>query len=61
MVTAAMKVKDAYWVIVTIFLNSMYVSFKDGMGMEVGGGFRMGNICKSKADSCVWQKTTTIL
>ena len=56
MVTAAMKLKDAYRVIVTIFLNSIYASFKDGMGMEVGGGFRMGNTCKSMADSCVWQK-----
>ena len=25
---------------------------KDGMGREVGGGFRMGNTCKSMADSC---------
>ena len=25
---------------------------RDGMGREVGGGFRMGNICKPMADSC---------
>ena len=24
---------------------------RDGMGMEVGGGLRMGNTCKSMADS----------
>ena len=29
----------------------------DGMGREVGGGFRMANICTPVADSCqVWQK-----
>ena len=29
---------------------------------EVGGGIRMGNICKSMADSCqCMTKTTTIL
>ena len=35
---------------------------RDGMGKEVGGGFRMGNTCKSMADSfqCM-TKTTTIL
>ena len=34
---------------------------RDGMGREVGGGFRMGNTCKSMADSgqCM-AKTTTI-
>ena len=25
---------------------------KDGMGREVGGGFRMGNTCTPMADSC---------
>ena len=25
---------------------------RDGMGREVGWGFRMGNTCKSMADSC---------
>ena len=25
---------------------------RDGMGRGVGGGFRMGNTCKSIADSC---------
>ena len=34
----------------------------DGMGREVGGGIRMGNTCKSMADSCqCMAKTTTIL
>ena len=35
---------------------------RDGMGREVGEGFRMGNTCKSMADSyqCM-TKTTTIL
>ena len=32
------------------------------MGREVGGEFRMGNTCKSMADSCqCMAKTTTIL
>ena len=35
---------------------------RDGMGREVGGGLRMGNTCKSMADSCqCMAKTTTIL
>ena len=35
---------------------------RDGMEREAGGGFRMGNICKSMADSCqCMAKTTTIL
>ena len=35
---------------------------KDGMEREVGGGIRMGNTCKSMADSCqLMAKTTTIL
>ena len=35
---------------------------RDGMGKEVGEGFRMGNSCKSMADSChCMAKTTTIL
>ena len=25
---------------------------RHGMGMEVGGGFRMGNMCMPMADSC---------
>ena len=25
---------------------------RDGMGREVGGGFRMGNTCTPVADSC---------
>ena len=35
---------------------------RDGMGREVGGGFRMGNTGESMADSCqCMAKTTTIL
>ena len=35
---------------------------RDGMGREVGGGIRMGNTCKSMADSCqCMAKPTTIL
>ena len=25
---------------------------RDGMGREIGGGFRMGNTCAAVADSC---------
>ena len=35
---------------------------RDGMGREVEGGSRMGNTCKSMADSCqCMTKTTTTL
>ena len=35
---------------------------RDGMEREVGGGIRMGNTCKSMADSCQsMAKITTIL
>ena len=35
---------------------------RDGKQREVGGGFRMGNTCKSMADSCqCMAKNTTIL
>ena len=35
---------------------------RDGMEREAGGGIRMGNTCKSMADSCqCMTKTTTIL
>ena len=35
---------------------------RDGMRREVGGGIRMGNTCKSMADSCqCMAKTTTLL
>ena len=45
------------------FLYSPTLTFqRDGMGREVGVGFRMGNACKSMADSCqCMAKTTTIL
>ena len=35
---------------------------RDGMGKEMGGGFRIGNTCIPMADSCeCMAKTTTIL
>ena len=36
---------------------------RDGMGREVGGGFRMGNTCKSMVDSyqCMAKTTTNIV
>ena len=34
---------------------------RDGMGREVGGGFRMGNTCKSMADSCQCMAKITII
>ena len=38
------------------------MTLRDGMGKEVGGGFRMGNMCTPMADSCqCMAKTTTIL
>ena len=38
------------------------ISLRDVMGREVGGGFRMGDICTPMADSCqCMAKTTRIL
>ena len=38
------------------------VTLRDGMGMDVGGGFRMGNTCILMADSCeCMAKTAAIL
>ena len=40
------------------------MTLKDGMGREVGGGFRMGDTCTSMADSCdcdSWQNYHNIL
>jgi len=38
------------------------MTLRDGMGREVGGGFRMGDTCTPMADSCqCMAKTTTIL
>ena len=38
------------------------MTLRDGMGREVGGGFRMGNTFIPMADSCqCMAKTTTIL
>ena len=38
------------------------MTLRDGMGREVGMGFRMGNTCIAMADSCpCMAKTTTIL
>ena len=34
---------------------------RDGMGREVGGVFRMGNTCKSMADSCQCMAETTTI
>ena len=34
---------------------------RDGMGREVGGGFRMGNTCTPMADSCQYRAKTTII
>ena len=35
---------------------------RDGLGRDVGGGFRIGNTCKSTVDSCqCMAKTTTVL
>ena len=35
---------------------------RDGIGRDVGGGFKMGNTCTPMADSCECMvKTTTIL
>ena len=35
---------------------------RDGVGLEAGGWIRMGNTCKSMADSCqCMAKTTTIV
>ena len=46
----------AYRIIVTIFLNSIYMltgmTQRDGMGREVGEGFRMGKTCTPVVDSC---------
>ena len=70
MVTAAMKLKE------TCLMHPTWIGMhetsaqgwctgmtqRDGMGREVGAGFRMGNTCKSMADSCqCMAKTTTIL
>ena len=38
------------------------MTLRDGMGRDVGAGFRMGNIYTPMADSCkCMAKTTTIL
>ena len=37
------------------------VTQRDGVGREVGGGFRMGNTCKYMADSYQHMAKTTIL
>ena len=38
------------------------MTLRDGMGSEMGGGFRMGTTCIPMADSCECiAKTTTIL
>ena len=38
------------------------MTLRDGMGREVGGGFRMGDTCTPMADSCqCMAENTTIL
>ena len=38
------------------------MTLRDGIGREVGGGFRMGNTCIPMADSCqCMAKTITVL
>ena len=38
------------------------MTLRDGMGREVGAGFRMGNTCTPMADSCqCMAKITTIV
>ena len=38
------------------------MTLRDGIGREVGGGFRMGDTCTPIAESCeCTAKTTTIL
>jgi hypothetical protein len=37
------------------------ISLTSGAGREVGGGFRMGNMCTPMADSFMYGKTNTIL
>ena len=38
------------------------MTLRDGMGRDVGGGFRIGDTCTSMADSCqCMEKTITIL
>ena len=36
------------------FIKNFIWTQRDGMGREVGGGFRMGNMCTPVADSCWW-------
>ena len=45
-----------------MFRAGALMALRDGMEREVGGGFRMGNMCTLMADSCqCMAKTTTIL
>ena len=47
-----------------LFMSFLYTgkSQRDRIEKEVGGGIRMGNTCKSMANSCqCMTKTTTIL
>ena len=37
------------------------MTLRDGMGREVGRGFRMGNIFIPMADSCHYMEKTTII
>ena len=37
------------------------MTLRDGVGKEVGGGFRMENTCTPVADSCQYMATTTTI
>ena len=37
------------------------MTLRDGMGRDVGGGFRMGNTCTPMADSCQYMAKPTIM
>ena len=58
--TSCMQISDirVYFSQILTYVKGL----RDGMGREVGGGFRMGNTCTSMADSCqCMAKTTTLL
>jgi len=38
-----------------------WMTLRDRVGREVGGGFRMGNTCITMADSCESMAKTTII
>ena len=59
MVTAAMKLKDTWSLEEKVWCRIQKawgwctrMTQRDGMGREVGGGFRMGNTCTPMVDAC---------